>query len=802
MSDRFSAVFHPLKNTVLVLLILSAAGYLLYAQIIPAPFIYDDINNIKQNPHIRLTSLSWSDLADIFQSRSANRPLANLTIALNYFFHRHQVGGYHLVNLLIHILTAGLIYVLTRQTIGPGRRKEAAFIPLLTALLWLVNPVHIQSVTYTVQRMNSLAAMFCLLTLVCYIQARLIQQSRRNKAPLKIKFLFTISLLSFLAALASKEIAACLPLLVFLYEWYFFQKNDPDWLQQQIKWIAATAVLLAVIALIYLEAAPIQKIVSTYDKHDFTLLQRLLTEPRVVLYYLSLLLFPHPDRLALLYDFPRSTSPVHSADTLLALVALAALLLWALSATRKQPLLSFAVIWFLVCLVIESSVIGLALVFEHRTYLPSVFLFIALVTLAVRLIKPEAAACAVLVAAIIISGAWTWQRNQAWGDRIGFWQDNAAKFPGQADVYNNWGQALLDSGDQDLARRKFHKALRIDPDDASALVNLGSILQKEGKTTVARRYYQQVLKSRPAHVQARFNLAMILHQNGETEQAVRQLTTIMKHDPFCAEAAYKLGLFHRELQKPRQALTWFEKAARLQPDNPEIYNSLGVVLRELGHHQQALTVLKQGLRRTGPRPDILNTLGLVRMDLAQYDQAADLFKRAVDADPAKAAAWNNLGLTMERTNRTEAAIRCYNRARRVSPDYDKPRRNLIRLFLSTDQPGRAIPLLRQSVKAKPDNPGTNNQLALALTATGQEEEALEVLEKFTDRADGSPLTYYNLACLYARRGQEQTALDRLQTALAKGYDNREQISTDPDLEEIRKTSRFQQLLRKYDQFQR
>ena len=800
MKKRSSAPSHStFKRTLLVLVSLAGTAALLYGNILTAPFIYDDINHITRNPHIRMTALPPSGMPNLFKSPAANRPLANLTLAVNYYFHRFDVRGYHVFNLLIHICTAFLVYQITRQTLFLSHHRRFRDLPWLTALLWLVHPLHVQSVTYTIQRMNSLAALFCLLALTCYIRARQTQWQQPS-ATTRTRLLFAASVVAALAGLASKEIAASLPALILAYEWFSISQNDSRrWQSTYYVIMALVAVVIASVALIYMEFSPWEKILTTYEKHNFTLSQRLLTEPRVILYYLSLISFPHPDRLALLYDFPLSTSLFAPLTTLPALTALVAAIFWALSAARKQPLLSFAAIWFLLALVIESSVIGLALVFEHRTYLPSVFLLIAIAWLARRFIKPPALAVGLLVTAIIICGFWTWQRNQAWTNRPGFWQDNAAKFPFIAEVRNNWGEALLDIGQTDSARSQFQQALRIDSEIPSARLNLGVILEKEGRTETAMAHYRQVLKAHPAHIQARFNLAMALHQAGRLETSIDHLKIIMKQDPSCSAAAYKLGLLHREAGRPRQSLLWLRRAVRLNPDDAKTYNSLGVVLREQGKSAQALELLEQGLRSAGPDPHLYNTLGLVQMDIAHYDRAAALFQRSIQQAPAnralRATAWNNLGLTTEKKGQIEEARQYYRRALAVKPGYAPARRNLGRLLLTCGHPDQAVPLLRQAAQEQPDDATLSHWLAMALAATDQDDEAVAVLESAAARNPDTAAIPYNLACLYARLWQTETALRRLQTALNNGYDNWEQIKTDPDLTNLRATKQFRQWMR-------
>jgi hypothetical protein len=155
-----------------------------------------------------------------FGSGSSNRPVAKISFALNYYFHQYDVGGYHVVNILIHIIAGILLYFFVRATLNlPTLRstyETYRWLPFLTALIWIVHPLHTQSVTYIVQRMNSMAALFYILSLFLYIKARTAKEKRKRWS------LFSVCILSGLLALGSKENAATLPFFIVLYEWYFF----------------------------------------------------------------------------------------------------------------------------------------------------------------------------------------------------------------------------------------------------------------------------------------------------------------------------------------------------------------------------------------------------------------------------------------------------------------------------------------------------------------------------------------------------------------------------------------------------
>jgi hypothetical protein len=231
--------------------------------------------------------------------------------------------------------------------------------------------------------MNSMAAMFYVLSLLLYVKFRI--AARKKKKGL----LLSGCILAGFLSLGTKEIAATLPFVIFLYEWFFFQNLSLKWLNSRALVLAALGILLIVMALIYVGNNPLGNIKMGYGAREFTLDQRLLTQLRVVVFYVSLLLWPHPQRLNLAHDVSLSVSLFQPPSTFVCLLIIAGLLLAAICFAKRYPLFSFCTFWFFGNLIIESSVVALELVFEHRTYLPSMLAIFLVVVGVFRFIRPQ-----------------------------------------------------------------------------------------------------------------------------------------------------------------------------------------------------------------------------------------------------------------------------------------------------------------------------------------------------------------------------------------------------------------------------
>ena len=551
--------------------------FLIYASNLKGPFLFDDGRNIQNNPSIRLTQLSWSGLKGAASnSPLPNRPLGYISFALNYYVHSYRTAGFRLANILIHMFAGMFLFLFIKTTLGlPALRSrfgDSRWLPFIATLIWLVHPLHTQSVTYIVQRMNSMAAMFYILSMLCYARARLAQGPT-------IKWLLAAAgLMSGIMALATKETAATLPCFILIYEWFFFQDLSREWLKRHLLFLIGVLILFIGVAFIYLGSHPLEKILSPYAVRDFTLTQRVLTEFRVIILYLTLLIFPHPNRLNLDYDFPLSHSLIDPLTTLLALAAICGLLAGSGWLAKKERLISFCLLWYFGNLVIESSIIGLEIVFEHRTYLPSMMIILMAVILADRYLRSNILKIAAVCAITLVSAAWTYERNTVWSNAVTLWNDVVKKSPQKARPHNNLGNALKHQGKIEEAIAHFKKALQINPGYAKAYNNLGTALASQGKTEEALKHFGMALYINPGYAAAHSNIGVALAGQNELEKAIVHFKAALGLEPYSAKVHSNLGAALVRRGQLQEALEHLHIALRLKPDDVQTYQNLQICL--------------------------------------------------------------------------------------------------------------------------------------------------------------------------------------------------------------------------------
>lgn len=355
-------------------------AFLLYAPGLSGPFLFDDRQNILQNPAVQPEALSSEALRIAWlgnQSGPLGRPVASLSFALDFLVHGLNPWGYKLSNLLLHLLSCAALYGFLSTLLRAGSAAGAPLpigsrLPLtagLAALLWLLHPLHASTVLYPVQRMAILAALFCFLGLWAYLHGRLQQLQGRRGWPWLL-----IAMPSMTAAAAlSKENGLLLPLLCVVCEWTFlrFRCGRPE-AARALRRLYSLLVATAVAGILVWGEALWRDILAGYGGRPFTLEERLLTEARVIWWYLQLLATPDVAAMNLYHDdFALSTNWLSPPSTLPAVILLFATTVAAIFSAHRYPLPAFAWLFFLVGHSMESSVIPLELIFEHRNYLPS-----------------------------------------------------------------------------------------------------------------------------------------------------------------------------------------------------------------------------------------------------------------------------------------------------------------------------------------------------------------------------------------------------------------------------------------------
>ncbi len=482
---------------------------------------------------------------------------------------------------------------------------------MLTATLWVINPIQTQAVTYIVQRMTVMAALFYILGLFFYIHARLSENAFRRKT------FFLACLFSFFCALGSKENAATFPFALLLLEIAFFQKSVSQFLKGSLIKLSVLLFLLLVLAL-YFSGGDLL-FFSRYDGRPYDLVERLFTQPRVLLFYLTLIFYPLPQRLSIDHEFIVSKSLFDPWTTLPAIAIILILISIGILAIKRQPLIAFSIFFFFLAHLVESTVIPLEMVFEHRNYLPSAFLFLPISLGLLRLLdyyrekkKFMYYAIAIFSISIIVSfGIGTHTRNRAWANTLTLWTDAMIKAPGNARplaivaIDIGWGKNATDQ-DRLKALKMLQKSVKLYMPsrffEAGMLANIGTLHFHNNQVEKATAYYNQAMEIEPNIRKIRYDFAFELSKLGRWEEASQNLGYILEKKPDI-ERYYSLqGFVLLWLNKPMEAISYLREALRLDPSKTSIWLNIGAALNQVESLENALWFLKMAKKRSGPDP--------------------------------------------------------------------------------------------------------------------------------------------------------------------------------------------------------
>ncbi|HEX6549503.1 MAG TPA: tetratricopeptide repeat protein, partial [Gammaproteobacteria bacterium] len=395
-------------------------------------------------------------LREVLMSNSGplGRPVSMFTFWLNSVLTPDNLAAWKLTNILIHVLCgllAGLLAMELFAAAPSDHGIEPRYLGAFVGIVWLLHPLQVSTVLYTVQRMTELATLFSFAGLYAFVLSRRAQ----THATLGRTLLgLTIMSLAAILASLSKENGLLLPFLALAIEVLLFHGAGTTDAARAIKYYFGGLCALTLTGILLLLALRPQFISGGYAFRDFTLGQRLLSEPRILFDYLSMLLWPTPDRMGFFHDdVMLSTSIIHPLTTLLSLLGLITLAASAWIARKRFPLYAAGVAIFLIGQSMESSFVALQLMFEHRNYLPGFGVFLGITALGGRLLERRSQllqgglAAAILVSLTLLLAV----RVMYWSSDLTLYTAAVRAHPKSDAAVAGLAQTYLDSGKPDAA---------------------------------------------------------------------------------------------------------------------------------------------------------------------------------------------------------------------------------------------------------------------------------------------------------------------------------------------------------------
>lgn len=510
------------RYTVIFLAGIVLLSVLAYSNTFLGEFQFDDDSSVVENPYVTdISKFSGLNLAG--SAGNGFRPVTAITFALNYQFGRLDVRWYHITNFIIHIFNGMLIFYLVLLTMRSPKlpvstHSRSLSVAIISSAIFLLHPIQTEAVSYISQRYESLASFFCLCSLIAYIKA--VNAERGNSAV----FLYGASVLSYILAMGSKEIAVTIPVIILLYDFYFLK--DRPFLRRITG--PGIFIVLSLMAGIYILIGFSKGIDAGFSVKSFTPWEYLMTQFRVLTAYIRLLFIPVNQNLD--YDF-RVSKSFFEAGTLLSLIFLLTFIVFAAAVFRRWRIGSFFVLWFFIIIAPTSSVIPIIdLIFEHRVYLASAGFFVivsdafskGLSMLAAESTLSKISVPLIIVLMVLLAGT-TFERNRVWETKLSLWEDVAKKSPMKSRVHNNLGNCYMLLNRYFEAIEEYKKAVNLDKNNVEAYYNLGINLDNVGLLKQAVYYYDIFYRIAPEKYDAQKKIARarIESFNAQTRRSLK-----------------------------------------------------------------------------------------------------------------------------------------------------------------------------------------------------------------------------------------------------------------------------------------
>jgi tetratricopeptide (TPR) repeat protein len=735
------------------------SALVVYSNSFDVPFVgLDDKQSVRDNPHIRhlwppseaLSLPLWRTSADDSEDKRAavaRRPVLSLSFALTHQLFGLEPAGHHAVNLAIHIAAALALFGIVRRSLVRCEVAAArgTWLALGAALVWLVHPLQTESVTYIIQRGETLVGLLVLLTLYCALRSFTGGARRLWEAG---------AVVACALGMGVKETPIIAPPLVLLYDWIFFSRSPVASLRDRRLLYGGLAATWMI--------PPLLAIGGSEDFNPGATLPYVLAQPRVVVHYLWLALWP--DEL-FLYVNTRSYD-VHSASEVivpaLVIAALAAATLWALV---RRPALGFVGAWFFMTVAPASSIIALTdTIQEHRMYLPLAALAVLAMLAgesALKVALPRATgrtgraaiAAGLVGALVLLLGLRSYARNSD------YQREFAIVHPG--DLHNAYtilvdhylsrpellraeetnaravlrhpaadprdvvfahlvlGFASQEQDRPEQAAQEFARVVEMDPTFVYARRQLGVMLREQGDLADSAAELESALRVDPASVYAHKELAVTLKEQGNDEDAERHLREALRIKPNFSEAHYELGLLALDREDHARALVRFRRALRYRPQFAEAHFELASLLEERGRHKRAAAHLEQAVRW---EPGLAGArLKLARLLAARGDLegAARQLRRAVRSRPGFAQAHTELAIVLRLRGRMRAAVAHLEKAIALEPQMAAPYKELGIVLRERKDLAGAGEQFEKAVALDPDYADAHNELGWVRLQQGE-----------------------------------------------------------------------------------
>jgi len=657
-------------KTIIQIALIAVLGFVVYCNSLHGDFVYDDLILVKDNSNLK-TFYHIPDILtkEIAAQTSAEihfyRPLQMISYLFDYNLWKLNVVGYHLTNILLHILVAitiyWLIYILFSNLL----------ISFFTGMLFIAHPVHTEAVAYISGRADLLSALFILLGIVFYIK----QVSNKS-----MKF-YLLMCFSYALALFSKEYGLVMPVLLLIYSYIFKKRLLP----REFLTLLGMTCVYSILRMAVSSPALVPEALTT------TLIQRLPGFFVSITEYLRILLLP----FNLHMEYGTRTFSFYDLKVLIGAVILFASLTFAFIRKETLNLISFSILWFLVAILPMSNLYPInAYMAEHWLYVPSIGFFLIFAGCLALLLKKSKyirlVSLSFMGVILFLYSYLTIRQNNYWKDPIIFYKTTLKYAPNNERMYTNMGFVYFGMGKTKEAFEAFQKLKEINPNNVGSYNGLGSIYGATGENEKAILMFNKSIRLQPKYIYTYYNLAKIYLGIEKIQEAIALYKKVIEIDPKAAEAYYNLGRIYKTGGGEKDALLMFKKAIAADPGYLPAYITLGQLYRLLDREEEAMSLYKKAIANNLDFFEAYYSIGNAYLDINKESDALPLYKRAIEINPKAVEAYVNLGRSYCALGNDREAIIWLKKALELNPDLAVAHNNIALAYFYARQYDLAI----------------------------------------------------------------------------------------------------------------
>lgn len=713
-------------------IVIISISFLIYFNTFAGSFHLDDYRYIINNWVFKDYINQPFSVSQTLSSLS-NRSIVLATLHFNYSLDGFNVLGFHIVNLMIHILTSLFVFLFVKEILqinmfikAQDEFKIKINIPLIAALLFAVHPINTQAVTYITGRSSLLVTCFYLGAFIFFIKG-IKQNLQLDYFKTKPSFMavslrkllfFSISAGFLVAGFGSKMTIITAPLLLIIF--YLFSIVQHSSSKHTALKLYFNNRFVKIFVQVAVVSSPLILILISYylnfqnflvegngllSKHLPTIYSKLfhlasftkdvinssiylLTEFKVIVfYYIKNILFPINQNID--PDFPVAQG-LTDTGVVLSLGIIAICLYFGIYYYKKNRIISFGLFWFFITLLPTSSILPLLdTVSEHRLYLPlagtvisvSVFLNLFFSDQGNNSFKQLIYLIIFIFLPIIILTTLTIKRNFVWKDEISLWSDAAKKSPRVSRPLNNLGESYDKVKDYEKAIHVLKKAISISPDFHKSFNNLGKIYGKLGQFDLAIENLKQALVKKPKYPLGHYNLAKVYDLKGMLDFAISEYSIAFEQKKDFFEACYNLANVFNKKGKYKKAIDTYLNCQKLKPSYPKTYFAIGLILTKTGNIDEAFKYYSRAVELDDKFYLARIAMGKIYLMKGNSNEAIKIFKQVIKQDPNNFQAHYSLGLVfLQQLNNPSMAVYHLKKSLAINPEH--PNAKVLRMLIS------------------------------------------------------------------------------------------------------------------------